>query len=92
MNIPINLKYSDTDEWIFIEGKVATIGITDYAQSQLSDIVYVEFKVDVGENIKINSACVTLEVCEGSRRCEFTSIRQSSWSKRGPVPIHGNDK
>jgi len=61
VNVPTNLKYSDTDEWILLEGKVATIGISDYAQSQLSDIVYVEFKVDVGENIKINSACVTLE-------------------------------
>ena len=61
MNNPTNLKYSETDEWILIEGKVATIGITDYAQSQLSDIVYIEFKVDGGENIKINSACVTLE-------------------------------
>lgn len=61
MNVPTNLKYADTDEWILVEGKVATIGISDYAQSQLSDIVYVEFKVDVGENIKINSACVTLE-------------------------------
>jgi glycine cleavage system H protein len=61
VNVPNNLKYTDTDEWILVEGKVATIGITDYAQSQLSDIVYVEFKADVGENIKINSACVTLE-------------------------------
>jgi glycine cleavage system H protein len=61
VNVPSNLKYSDTDEWILVEGKVATIGISDYAQSQLSDIVYVEFKVDAGENIKMNSACVTLE-------------------------------
>ena len=61
MNIPANLKYSDTDEWILVEGKVATIGISDYAQSQLSDIVYIEYRVDVGENIKLNSACVTLE-------------------------------
>lgn len=61
MNVPSNLKYADTDEWILVEGKVATIGISDYAQSQLSDIVYVEFKVEVGENIKKNSACVTLE-------------------------------
>jgi glycine cleavage system H protein len=61
VNVPTNLKYADTDEWILVEGKVATIGISDYAQSQLSDIVYVEFKVDVGESIKRNSACVTLE-------------------------------
>jgi glycine cleavage system H protein len=61
VNTPSNLKYSNTDEWILIEGKVATIGISDYAQSQLSDIVYVEYKADVGENIKIKSACVTLE-------------------------------
>ncbi len=61
MNVPTNLKYTDTDEWILVEGKTATIGISDYAQSQLSDIVYVEFKIEVGENIKRNGACVTLE-------------------------------
>ena len=42
MNIPTNLKYTKDHEWISIEGDVATIGITDFAQSELGDIVYVE--------------------------------------------------
>lgn len=42
MNIPNDLRYSKTDEWVRVEGDIATIGITDYAQSELGDIVYVE--------------------------------------------------
>ncbi len=46
--IPEDLKYTENDEWIRVEGDTGTIGITDHAQSQLSDIVYVEFP-DVGD-------------------------------------------
>lgn len=46
-NIPEELKYTEDDEWIRLEGDTATIGITDFAQDQLSDIVYVEHP-DVG--------------------------------------------
>lgn len=42
MNIPTDLKYSKDHEWIRIEGDIAVIGITDFAQSELGDIVYVE--------------------------------------------------
>ncbi len=42
MNIPSNLKYSNDHEWIRLEGNEAYVGITDYAQSQLGDIVFVE--------------------------------------------------
>ena len=42
MNIPSDLKYTKDHEWISIEGDVATVGITDFAQSELGDIVYVE--------------------------------------------------
>lgn len=42
MNIPANLKYTKDHEWITIEGDVATVGITDFAQGELGDIVYVE--------------------------------------------------
>ena len=42
MNIPANLKYTKDHEWISIEGDVATVGITDFAQKELGDIVYVE--------------------------------------------------
>jgi glycine cleavage system H protein len=42
MNVPENLKYTEHDEWVSIEGDVATIGITDYAQNELGEIVFVE--------------------------------------------------
>jgi glycine cleavage system H protein len=42
MNIPANLKYTKDHEWVSMEGDVATIGITDFAQKELGDIVYVE--------------------------------------------------
>ncbi len=42
MNIPANLKYTKDHEWVAIDGDVATVGITDFAQKELGDIVYVE--------------------------------------------------
>jgi len=42
MNVPSNLKYTKDHEWISIDGEIATIGITDFAQGELGDIVYVE--------------------------------------------------
>lgn len=42
MNIPADLKFTKSDEWVRVEGGAATVGISDYAQNQLSDIVYVE--------------------------------------------------
>ena len=42
MNFPSNLRYTKDHEWIKLDGNVATIGITDYAQRELGDIVYVE--------------------------------------------------
>ena len=44
MNIPANLKYTSDHEWIKVEGDIATIGITDFAQGELGDIVYVEIE------------------------------------------------
>lgn len=61
MKIPSDLKYAKTDEWVKVDGKIATIGISDYAQSQLSDIVYFEFKVDAGDAVKKGAAVATLE-------------------------------
>jgi len=48
---PQNLKYSKTDEWVRVEGDQATIGITDYAQDQLGDIVYIELPWDEGADV-----------------------------------------
>ena len=50
MNTPGNLKYTKTDEWVLLEGKTATIGVTDYAQEQLSDVVFVEITVERGRH------------------------------------------
>jgi glycine cleavage system H protein len=61
MEIPSNLKYAKTDEWVKIEGKVATIGISDYAQEQLSDVVFVEITVSDGEKVLKNKTCATIE-------------------------------
>ena len=44
MNIPSQLKYTKDHEWISLEGDIATVGITDFAQRELGDIVYVEFE------------------------------------------------
>lgn len=52
MNIPDNLKYTKDHEWISIDGNVGTIGITDYAQSELGDIVFVDIDSDLGEIVK----------------------------------------
>jgi len=61
MNIPGNLIYTQTDEWLLVEGNTATLGITDYAQNQLSDIVFVEIIVDKGQTIKKLSQVATIE-------------------------------
>ena len=42
MNIPANLRYTKDHEWVLLEGEIATVGITDFAQKELGDIVYVE--------------------------------------------------
>jgi glycine cleavage system H protein len=61
MNIPVNLKYAKTDEWVKMDGKIATIGISDYAQSQLSDVVYVEITVGENDTVKKNTTVATIE-------------------------------
>ena len=60
MNIPENLKYTKDHEWILIEDNYATIGITDFAQSELGDIVYVECDTQ-GENLEAESVFGTVE-------------------------------
>ncbi len=60
MNIPAELKYTKDHEWVSIDGEIATIGITDFAQSELGDIVYVEVET-LGENLKYESVFGTVE-------------------------------
>ena len=61
MNFPIDLKYTENDEWVRVEDNVGTIGITDFAQDQLSDIVYVEVVVSEGEDAAQSDTCATIE-------------------------------
>ena len=60
MNFPSNLRYTKDHEWIKLDGNVATIGITDYAQRELGDIVYVEVET-VGKSLKAGEVFGTVE-------------------------------
>ena len=60
MNIPNELKYTKDHEWISIDGEIATVGITDFAQRELGDIVYVEVET-VGETLEADDVFGTVE-------------------------------
>lgn len=61
MKLPENLKYTNEHEWIRVEGDIAYVGITDYAQEQLGDIVFVDVPT-VGETLDANEVFGTIEV------------------------------
>ncbi len=61
MNIPADLKYTKNDEWVRVEGNIGTVGITDYAQGQLSDVVFVEILVGEGDAVSQGDSCATVE-------------------------------
>lgn len=60
MKIPSELKYTNEHEWVREEGGVATVGITDYAQGELGDIVFLELP-KVGTQVKAGAECGTIE-------------------------------
>ena len=60
MNIPTELKYTKDHEWVKIDGEIATIGITDFAQQELGDIVYIEIE-SVGETLDAEEVFGTVE-------------------------------
>ena len=60
MNVPAELKYTKEHEWIRVEGEEAVVGITDYAQSQLGDIVFVECET-VGDALEAGETFGTIE-------------------------------
>jgi glycine cleavage system H protein len=60
MNIPANLKYTKDHEWVQIEGDIATVGVTDFAQGELGDIVYVEVET-VGDTLDKDEVFGTVE-------------------------------
>ncbi len=60
MNVPANLKYTEDHEWVKIEGDIATVGITDFAQSELGDIVFVDIQT-AGETLAQGEVFGTIE-------------------------------
>jgi glycine cleavage system H protein len=60
MNIPKDLKYSEEHEWVRVEGNVAVVGITDFAQDELGDIVFVELP-EVGDEVTADDAFGSVE-------------------------------
>ena len=64
MNTPANLKYAKSDEWF--DPDTGKIGITDYAQNQLSDIVFIEIFVEAGEAIEAGKAIASVESVKAS--------------------------
>ncbi len=60
MNIPDNLKYTKDHEWVKVDGDTATVGITEFAQKELGDIVYVEVETE-GETLSQNEVFGTIE-------------------------------
>ena len=61
MNFPENIKYTSEHEWIRVEGDTAYVGITDYAQDQLGDIVFIDIQA-VGETLEAGEVFGTIEV------------------------------
>jgi len=61
MNTPKGYKFNKTDEWVKVDGNSAKIGISDFAQDQLSDIVYIEFNKEAGESIEKGQILATIE-------------------------------
>jgi glycine cleavage system H protein len=59
-NVPSDLKYAKSHEWVRVSGDVATIGITDHAQSELTDVVFVELP-EKGRQVKAGEACAVVE-------------------------------
>jgi glycine cleavage system H protein len=61
MEFPADLKYTENDEWVRVEGDIGTVGITDYAQDQLSDIVFVEITSEIGDELEKDAALGEVE-------------------------------
>ncbi len=61
MNIPEDLKYAQTDEWVRVDGDSGTVGVSDFAQDQLSDVVFVEVAVSTGDTVKKDDVIATIE-------------------------------
>ena len=77
MNFPNDVKYTKEHEWIRLEGDVAYVGITDYAQEQLGDIVFVDIQT-VGETLAADEVFGTIEVVKPNFRPFPARCRRSA--------------
>ena len=71
MLVPQELKYQKTDEWVKVENGIAIIGITDYAQDSLSDVVFVEFAIDPDDEVKVGESLGTIESVKAAAEVVF---------------------
>ena len=71
MLVPHDLKYQKTDEWVKLENGIATIGITDYAQDSLSDVVFVEFAIDPDDEVSAGDSLATIESVKAAAEVVF---------------------
>ncbi len=71
MLVPQDLKYQKTDEWVKFENGIAIIGITDYAQDSLSDVVFVEFAIDPDDEISAGDSLATIESVKAAAEVVF---------------------
>jgi len=71
MLVPEDLKYQKTDEWVKVENGIATIGITDFAQDSLSDVVFVEFAVDPDDEVSAGDSLATIESVKAAAEVVF---------------------
>ena len=71
MTNPAEFKYTKTDEWVKLDGEFAIMGITDFAQSQLSDIVYIEFLAEEGDAVSKGDAVATIESVKAAADVQF---------------------
>jgi glycine cleavage system H protein len=83
MKTPADLKYTTNDEWVRVEGDLAVMGITDYAQDQLSDVVFVEIVAFEGDQLKKGETCAVVESVKAAADVympvsgEITAINES---------------
>ncbi|MCU0511939.1 MAG: glycine cleavage system protein GcvH [Anaerolineae bacterium] len=66
LNYPSDLKYAKSDEWVRVEGDIATLGISDYAQDALNDLTYVEYAVEPGAKVAAGDAVAEVESVKAS--------------------------
>ena len=61
MVIPENLKFTNDHEYVKVEGNIAIVGITDYAQGELGDIIYIDFSKSIDEDVKVSEIVCSIE-------------------------------